>query len=776
MSQKARQEHSILTPKTKERPTAFRADIGGLRGVAILLVLFFHAAIPGFAGGFLGVDVFYVISGYLITGVLIREKQSTGKISLKTFYARRVRRLLPAATVVLLSTLLAAYFLAPRLLLSTIAFDIASAALFLSNMNFAHHATNYFAQTAPSPVLHFWSLSVEEQYYMIYPAFFLLISRGTKKISLRVFLSVLTIGSLSFWFATWLLTRNQSWAFFSLPSRAWELALGALIAASTYRLEKLPKPILAIAGWCGGALLIFSAVTLKQSDPFPGPYALLPTLATALLLTAGLAYSAKKRKLTLLYLPVAALTLLPLRYLGKISYSLYLWHWPILILAAYQYKDGLSLTQRAALAALSIILAAVTYHIIENPLRHGRIIGRSPQKNLTLAAVTILLVTSTSLAVSTHFNAVAAASVTAQTSPLTRLLPEHQTPKPPLVKNSPATAQPSPTQSSTPHPLPTPPPHRIPATPPPTPTTTPKPKVTPKPVAQIKLPALAADGSRLATKDSLVPENLIPALIAADSDRPLPYNDRCHTQQNLPPSTKACLYGDLNGTRTMVLFGDSHALAWFPAVEQVALANHWKLLSLTMSACTPADIPAFDRATNAVMQNCTLWRNQSIAKIIAAKPYVVLVTGTRGFVTSDENGNLIGGLQAAPQWEAGMNRTLAKLKTASPHVVMIMDIPQSKYDPKLCLSQTPESTLACATPLSYAISPPGQAEEGKIATQNNVKIIDPTLWVCPTDPCPVVTGNLLIYLDAGHLTATYASALSQLLNTAVLAAMKAPPK
>lgn len=710
--------NEAMHTSTKTEKAHFRPDIEGLRGIAILLVLLFHAQIPGFAGGFLGVDIFYVISGYLITGLLIRERELTGKIALKEFYARRVRRLLPAATVVLVATLIASYFLAPRLLMSTIAFDIASATLFLSNMNFAHHATDYFANTSPSPVLHFWSLSVEEQYYMLWPAMVLFFTRKAKSVSMRIFFALLTLGSLSFWFATWLLTKNQSWAFFSLPSRAWELALGGLLASSSIWIKKIPKKGFILAQWLGLGLLLYAAIHLKQTDKFPGLTALLPTLASALLLLGGFHHSSSGKGFRLVHLPTTILTSPPLKYLGKISYSLYLWHWPVLIISAYHYRNGLTLPQRASLVIVSIALSIVSFHFVENPIRRGKIVSTDPVRNLKIALAVILTVAGTCLALSVHLNSQAKGDGKV-------LLPIIKLALSPSTKSTLAPAQ--------------------------------------------KKPVII---TRPATVGFPLPKNLTPTLLSASNDRPITYADRCHTEQNLRPSTKPCMYGDPQGAKTIVLFGDSHALQWFPAVNKLAITNHWKLLSLTMSACTPADIPAWDRITGKVMPNCTLWRKESIKKILTIKPYLILVAGTRGFVTVDLQGKVLGGAEATTQWTVGIHKTLTQLKSASMHVIMIMDTPVSIYDPKVCLSESAKSTLACATPVSKALSTSWQVEEMKIATTNKIGLIDPSLWVCPTAPCPAVIGNVLVYLDAGHMTATYASLLAPVLKESITKVIK----
>ena len=288
----------------------------------------------------------------------------------------------------------------------------------------------------------------------------------------------------------------------------------------------------------------------------------------------------------------------------------------------------------------------------------------------------------------------------------------------------------------------------------------------------IKSTPLNTVPARAVTIDFPVPANLEPALLNAGHDRPLPYADRCHTQLNLKPSTKPCIYGDTTSATTVVLFGDSHALAWFPAFNEVAKENHWKLLSLTMSACSPADIPAYNPSTASLMQNCPIWRAASIQRIIAAHPYMVLVASTSGFETEVKGVVTTGDARKAP-FLAGMNRTIAQLQSSGAKVVLMSDTPALAQDPLICLSSHPKSTLACATPVSQAISDDWIALETQIATANSIFLIKPQLWVCPTDPCPVVIGNILTYFDPGHMTATFSQALAGHLKSALNAALAA---
>lgn len=692
----------VLASK-KEKPS-FRPDIEGLRGVAVLLVLLFHASIPGFNGGFVGVDVFFVISGYLITGMLFREYETTGKISLRNFYARRVRRLLPASALVLVITLIASILFLPPLSLPAVTIDISAAALYVSNIVFAFRATDYFAAgAAPSPVLHFWSLGVEEQFYLFWPAIFLLVAYGAKRLRARVGIAIVGIGILSFLFATYLVTRAGPWAFFSLPTRAWELALGAMIAAFGVKISTMPHWLAIFIGWAGLAAVIYSGLFIRASAPFPAWPALPPTIGAALLIAGGSRFSR--------WAPAIILGRSLPQFLGKISYSLYLWHWPLLVIPLAWKGLPLNIYQRVGLALLAIPFAYATQRWVEDPLRHGKFIGILPRKNLLTAATMAVVIAAAALGTdyivtnSAHYNSkpMTAAQKSAE---LEALL---------------------------------------------------------KPLAETAKSA----NSRPDTIASPVPADVQPALINAKGDRPISYADRCHTQMNLAPSSMPCIYGDTSSQTTIALFGDSHALSWFPAMNILAKQNGWKLLSLTMSACSPSDIPGWNPANNSVMRNCTLWRANSLQRIAAAKPVIVVVAGTRGFQTVDAHNKVLIGDAKNQAWRAGMQRTVGKLKLASPHVIYIGDAPQSLVDPPVCLSAHLKNALDCATPLARAIQSDWLAQETAMTIQEGISFIDPGLWICPTSPCPVLLGNLLIYMDGGHLTATFSAALAGRLRKAI---------
>jgi peptidoglycan/LPS O-acetylase OafA/YrhL len=363
--------------------TEFRGDIEGLRAVAVILVLLYHAQIPVISGGYVGVDVFFVLSGFLITGILLRERTRTGTISLPNFYARRARRILPAAALVLLVTVVLSTLLLPPLRMPDIAQDATAAGFYVSNIRFGIQATDYLqSQLPPSPLLHYWSLGVEEQFYIFWPALVILATHGAKvgrsSVGRRIGVAAAIVSAISLVAAIWMTNVNQPLAFFSLPTRAWELGIGAMLAVSTTRLEALPGKLAAAMGWAGLAAILLSAVVLTADTPFPGTAALLPTIGAGLVVAGGFRKSAASvGRVLALRVP---------RYIGRISYSLYLWHWPLLVIPAAAIGANLSLPARVGLLGVAFLLSAASQRWIEEPIRLGRVVGTRPFKNLAMAA------------------------------------------------------------------------------------------------------------------------------------------------------------------------------------------------------------------------------------------------------------------------------------------------------------------------------------------------------------------------------------------------------
>jgi peptidoglycan/LPS O-acetylase OafA/YrhL len=374
---------------TRERGGGFRPDIDGLRGVAILLVVAYHVRTLGMTGGFIGVDVFFVISGYLITGKLLDEVLTTSSVRLRSFWAGRVRRLVPALAVMVGATLALSLLVLSPLEWGAVARDGAASVTYVSNLVFARQATNYFAADVTSSLfLHTWSLSVEEQFYLVWPVLVLVLGRLVRRRErdhrLMAYAFVLTaLGIVSFALAVALTARGTPLSFFGLPTRAWEFSAGGLLACLARRATpariRFPAPI-ALGGL---GLILGSAFVLSDVTPYPGVATLVPVLGTLAVMYAG---ASSDRS------PVAVvLSTAPAQWLGRVSYSWYLWHWPLILLAvAFLDDDTVSTRAVGVIAALAVATAGLW--LVENPIRFSaRLIARPAQTFAVGAAFTVVV-------------------------------------------------------------------------------------------------------------------------------------------------------------------------------------------------------------------------------------------------------------------------------------------------------------------------------------------------------------------------------------------------
>jgi peptidoglycan/LPS O-acetylase OafA/YrhL len=354
-----------------------RTDIEALRAIAILLVVAFHCHIAALPGGFIGVDVFYVLSGYLITGLLVTEAEKTSSLNLWRFYAKRVRRLLPAASLVLLTTLIMGAFLFSARELDLTARAARANALYVSNLYFSQSASDYFsARVTFNPLLHTWSLSVEEQFYAFWPlliAFGLLVWRSRR--GLIAVMALLTL--VSFAVNLWLTDHDRVVAFYTLPTRAWEFGLGGLAALLPRGALPLNRAKWIAIGWLSVLLILGSTFFISAVQPFPGWRALIPAIGTVLALVAGAEQP--------LVGVGAVFNTAPLQTLGGLSYSWYLWHWPFLVFTAAIIPAGSTIARLSA-AGTSLGVAYVTHRYFENPIRRSLPLVKSPKLTLAIAA------------------------------------------------------------------------------------------------------------------------------------------------------------------------------------------------------------------------------------------------------------------------------------------------------------------------------------------------------------------------------------------------------
>lgn len=349
----------------------YRADLEGLRAIAILLVVAVHASVPALGGGFVGVDVFFVLSGFLITGLIVHEADTTRAFRFVTFYVRRLRRLMPALLLmVLVVSIVAAFLLAPSVQReqSTAA---ATSVLWISNIHFALADLGYFSSSAKTNLfLHTWSLGVEEQFYLLWPALLIWLLRPSgARGRARLKLGMLVVAVVSLVSCIYLTYVTPRLAFYMMPLRAWQFAAGALVwlyfKEPTHTASKIHPRVLLAAGWIGLGLIAAAAFYLREAMPYPGAWALLPTLGAMGIIAAGCT-SATAVGVS------RVLSWHPLQWLGHVSYSWYLWHWPILLLGA-ALIGATGPVARIGLVLLSLLLAAASYYLVETPTRNQKL-------------------------------------------------------------------------------------------------------------------------------------------------------------------------------------------------------------------------------------------------------------------------------------------------------------------------------------------------------------------------------------------------------------------
>ncbi|MFJ5985997.1 acyltransferase family protein [Lentzea sp. NPDC092896] len=352
----------------------YRPELQGLRAVAALLVVVYHVWLGRVSGG---VDVFFLISGFLVTGQLVRAT-GRGRLDLRALWSRMAKRLLPAAVVVLGAVLVAGAVLLPENRWPQTVREVIASALFLENWQLASDSTDYYAQhDQASVVQHFWSLSIQGQFYLIWPLLVLVVTLLRRSL----FRVLAVVFALSLGYSVWLTAVDQPLAYFHTATRIWEFAFGGLLALAVSRID-LSSPLRTILGWAGLLGLVICGIVLDVGAGFPGYLALWPTTCAAAVIVAGTTGSRVGAD-RLLAAP-------PLRYLGDLSYALYLWHWPVLVgWLVLSGRDEVGLEDGLAIIGASLVLAAVTHHLVEEPVRRSRFRART----LTALLVPLLVAT-----------------------------------------------------------------------------------------------------------------------------------------------------------------------------------------------------------------------------------------------------------------------------------------------------------------------------------------------------------------------------------------------
>ena len=605
-------------------------QIQGLRALAALLVTIFHARL--LPGGFIGVDIFYVISGFLITGLILREIESTGKLDLQSFYQRRIKRLLPTSVFVLFVTAIVGMFVLPVITRDALGRDLFAAATYISNYLFAWWENDYQNLDAtPSPFIHYWSLAVEEQFYVVWPVFILFLSRYGKR---AIFRGIAVTTFLSLLLSIYQTQTSPIWAFYSLPTRAWELGFGALllfVPETFWKNRFIP--------WFGVIGIAIASFRFDENTAFPGINALLPVVSTAVLIGSIAIWPRAFNDLSNNRIS---------QWLGAISYPLYLWHWPALVLPSSALGRPLRIRERLFCIVLTIVLAHFTSKYIEQPIRHKKISGKK---------------------IYTFFAATTAVSLIAG-----------------LVISS-------------------------------------------------------TSSSMITVKGTNYKFNLVDVM-----QKPAVYGDNCHSNYGETESGE-CTYGDLNSATTIVLYGDSHAAQWFPALEQLANEKGFKLVSLTKSACPSVDVPRADQGAYKNI-HCEKWRENSVQRIKGIKPAAVILSSYQHFSPPSRFSDV------DKWWTNGQKRLLSSLSGSSEHLIYISDTPRPKRDIPNCLAS--RDVKSCNT-----------TERTPVKVIRGFEIIDPAPWMC-TKLCPAIQDGYVVYRDASHISVAAALALKPQLEAALV--------
>ena len=701
-------------------PKEFRPDIEGLRAVAVLAVVFFHADMPGVGGGFVGVDVFFVISGFLITGLLWREVSSTGTIRLRNFYGARARRLLPASATVGVAIMIGAAALLPVLRTRSVICDGIASALYVSNYRFAMQGVDYLGATAaPSPFQHYWSLGVEEQFYLVWPpliigtAWLIRRMRGRAKAdafsSKTPYLWVLgLVAVVSFALSLVLTYVLPPVAFFSLPTRAWQLAIGGLVALTAGHWRRLTPLLAAIIGWIGLGVILWACTQLSPTTPYPGSAALLPVLGAALVIGAGCASPARGCG--------RVLELRPMQAIGRVSYSWYLWHWPLLLVALWSLAPVLGHNLWLGLAAVLISggLAELTRRLVENPLRFAVSIRRSPVRSLALGGAATAVAVGVGVAL---------------------------------------------LQVWVPIPI-----GRGPAAPPLTITTAPPPAGSSVQVygaavrqgfAQVHAAVAASVELRA------VPSNLNPPLADATPPLTLGASKDCF-RGFFQVGQPECAAGDTASTTRVALVGDSNALMWSPAYEEIAAQQHWRLETLTKAACPLLDLPIINPALGREYTECTQWRTQILTRLRAEHPRLIVLSVMRRY--GARYGWRSGFTSYDPAWIDSLTRVVHQFRDTGATVLVLGPIPDPHTSVPDCLSAHLANATACSQPKSTAVNEAGIAAESAATHTGGGHYADLTELFCTADSCPAIVGNTLAYRDENHVTDEYSKLLAPVIG------------
>ena len=678
-----------------------RLDIQALRAVAVLAVVCNHLwEWP--TGGFVGVDVFFVVSGFLITGLLLREHDRASKISFADFYRRRARRILPAATLVIVATVAATYLISSSARGDVVRTDGWWALLFAANWRFASVGTDYFrANETISPLQHYWSLGVEEQFYVVWPIIIVICLALAGR---RVLLGVLALlVTSSFAYSLWHTEQSPTWAYFSTLDRAWELGVGALLALVTsQRSWAVPSWLRVSLAWVGLTAIGAAVVTVPETPGFPAPWAALPVLGTALVIAAGTG----ERHTSGLW----PLTSRPIQYVGDISYSLYLWHFPVIVLTAVFLPEG---GWRYSLISLMLMvsLSSLCYHLVERPVLRSNWLEPRQRRHRgdgfwTRAEQRIAVAGLAALVVALSLGALQ------RTSSL-EASPEF------LVTDVDDVDD----------------------------------QMTPE---EVRSAAIVR-----ALQTSTFPE-LDPSLDELGIEKWFEDLEDIYCVEVLPEAVGSCVFGPSTDD-TAVVIGDSYAMAWMPGVATALTSAGYQVHQITRGECPVWDVPV-SRAAEADFAACEDYRDWWIDYINNEDYDLVVAATASSTVARLQSGNE--GESAAEEITVGLQRSLEQLR-APGRALVVLAAPPKTPDLAECVTNVggPDD---CAAPISYEWELVTEAEAEAVAQVPGARYIDTSSLFCAFGRCPGYVGDVPLRVDGSHLSIEASEDLAPLLERALL--------
>ncbi|PQE00509.1 acyltransferase [Mycobacterium sp. EPG1] len=723
MSSSARRRRS----KSKLKPGQ-RLDIQGLRMVAVVLVMLDH--IFGWPhGGFIGVDVFFVISGFLITGILLRDAEKFGHVSFIEFYRRRIRRIVPAATLTLAAIAGTAWLMFSPIRAKEVWWDSLSAFFFTSNWRFAVTGTDYFtADGAISPVRHFWSLSVEEQFYFVWPAVMagivFITARRAMSTTARHRIAGAIMAALIIASYSWAVidtADNPTWSYFSTLTRIWELGAGALLAIFATNMSKIPDRIRPPIAWIGLALIMFGAFWITEDKGFPGPWAIIPVTGSALVLLAGTGGPARF---------LWPLTNKASVLVGDLSYSLYLWHWPVIIFLG-SWMEATGWQFYLAATTLSIGLATLAYYYVEQPIlqsgwlkpraqqewrssyRRSRKWSKTLRRNLR-ARFTFEVTQGRQVAAVVGLALLTVGSLPLLTAP--RDVPTYIS----------IASLDTPAEKQDDRPL---------------------------PPQQAELQAQVRDAVRAQKWPALNPT--IEAVISGPRVDPKVWP--CSAV------TKDCWFGETSAPQTIVLVGDSIAMTYLaPLVSFVeSSGGQWKLLNQASNGCQFINIDVHTEV-DAIAAGCPGRKQRAVDFINKMRPDVVLIANHYGKMLNRASEPI-----SEQAIRVGLQEQIAQF-AGSPQRIAFLTAPPEDKNPSICYRPdgSPGDCVGRVTPMFFDRL---QIEQSIAEGLGNAEVIDTRLLFCtPSAYCPMFVGTTPMKMDGRHISPEYAQLMvpgfTELLN------------